>query len=639
MNWADLHFLRPYWFIALLPAVLFLWQLYAKRKQKNFWQDKVDPHLLAHLLIGGMKKSSSSGLWLLTLVWLLAIIALAGPVWEKRLSPVFHSQNNLVIVLDLSRSMNANDMIPSRLEHVKIPLQKYLTVAKEDRIGLVVFAEHAFIASPLSKDFATARDIIKYANTKMIPVQGSRPDTGILKAIELLQQDDKPGQILLVTDGPGEDKARLSQTIKKAQEKNYPVSILAVGSATGGLIPMNPGRVRNEKSKHENHFLTHAGKPVIAKVNETLLRTMAKLGGGLYNQLDKHNNEPRTLVPARISKSHHSNNPPATKAPQWKEFAPFLLFILIPVSSLAFRRGWVGVVFILFFSYGFIGQGVSQASAANTNAVQLSKSTDRNQLYYLKTIWNDLWIRADYQAYQLFKQNRMQAAAEKFNDHLWQGNSWYRMGEFKKAEKAYAKVDTAMGHFNRGNALAQQGLIEAAIAAYSITLGYDMNFKDASINRKLLKDYLAEKQKQNEAKKPPSQNKNSGPRQGRPSKNIAGGADKNAENSALEKQQTKQQEKKGEKDHPGEKKKDSKQGKTTDRPAQDPETNQASKAEASDAKALSVELVKEIKQSSTIGPDQWLHMIKDNPAELLQLKFHAQYLKSDEKIPASKQPW
>lgn len=628
MSWSDLHFLRPYWLIAMIPAALLLWRLYVKRNKKNFWQNRVDPHLLKHLLIGGFEKQSNAGLLLLAFVWLLAIIALAGPVWEKLPSPIFHGDNRLVIALDLSRSMNANDIIPSRLESAKIYLEKYLNISQDDSIGLVVFAEQAFVAAPLSQDKATARDMIKYAYTDIMPIQGSRPDRGILKAIELLQQtNNKPGHILLVTDGPSNKSTDLLfQAIEAAQAKSHTVSILAVGTAEGGLIPLTPGKARGS----ENNFLTQdSGKPVLATVDYSLLKKMAAQGGGHYNLIKDNNSKLDELVAYTATKIDNSKKKPADKTLQWKEFGPYLLFVLIPLSALAFRRGWAGSILLsLVFSHAIMGASITAEA-----------STEAGKQGNIKATWTDLWIRADYQAYKLFKQNRMQAAAEKFNHRLWRGNSWYRMGEFKKAEDEFASVDTATGHFNRGNALAQQGKIEAAIEAYSTALSYDMNFKDASVNRTLLKNYLEQKQKKNAQKKMPSQGKDAKKGQGRPYNNVTGGEAKNAE---FEKQQSERQNQKGssDKDRDGEKDKQSKKGKASNDPAQEPEDKQISDAEAADEKALAVQFVKEIKPSSTIGPDQWLNMIKDNPADLLKLKFSAQYLKSKEKTPeASTQAW
>ena len=625
MNWTDFHFLRPFWFLALAPGALIIWHLLIQRRKKNFWHDKIDKHLLNQLLVGGNTRQSNASLLLLVFVWFLAIFILSAPVWEKRQTPVFRSNNNLAVVLDLSRSMNANDLIPSRLEFVKIPLMKHLTQSNANRIALIVFAEHAYIASPLSQDFVSTLDLVRYANTDIMPVQGSRPDKGILKAIELLQQDtESPGQILLITDGSTKNnQGQLKQAIKLAGEHDYKVSILAVGTVQGGPIPLAPGKAR----RVQKEFLTSAfGQSIVAKVDHNFLKQMADLGKGNVNILKSNKDKPDKLVPYSSNILDDSSKNPADKIPQWKEYSPYLLFLLIPLASLAFRRGWVGsFVLILLFSYC--------TTYSDTSMAETRSKIDRNSI---KAFWDDIWIRPDYQAYEFFKQRRMQSAAEKFKNPLWEGSSWYRMGDFKKAEQAFLSVDTATGHFNRGNALAQQGLIKEAIDAYSIALNYDMNFKDAKINRKLLKTYLDEKKHKKE-KKSPSQSKNSNQGQGKSSNNIS--SDKSGETSPNTKQSKRQDQQGESKQKAVEKDKDSKKGKASDEAVKDSENKKTSEAEAANDKALAVQFEKEIKKSSTIGPEQWLNMIKDDPAELLKLKLRSIYLKSAKKNSDTHQEW
>lgn len=621
MNWEDFHFLRPYWFLAIMPATFLLWQIFILRKQNNFWHDKVDLHLLSHLLVGGRQKQSDSELFMLGFSWLLAIMILAGPVWEKRDSPVFRSNNNLAIVMDLSRSMNANDLIPSRLEFAKVPLEKHIINSNSSRIGLVVFAENAYIASPLARDFVASIDLIKYANTEVMPNQGSRPDRGIIKAIELLQdEENSPGQILLVTDGPAKDKENLlSKAIIQALDYGYSVSILAVGTSEGGSIPANPGQARRIQKEFVKNIM---GQPVIARTNHEMLNKMADLGEGNFNKLNNNKVLPRELVPTPVINMNNSDKKASDHAPQWIEYSPYLLFLLIPLSSLAFRRGWVGSILIIsvfYFSHSDI------AVAQDSNKHKTFKST-----------WTDLWIRTDYQAYKLFKQNRLQAAAEKFTDPLWQGNSWYRIGEFNKAELAFSKVDSATGHFNRGNALAQQGKIKAAIDAYNMALKLDKEHNDAQVNQKLLKNYLEEKKKNQNPKKP-TQGQNTGQGQGRSSKNISSD---DPQQSTLEQLAKRQDQKGSNKDeNPAEKDKDSKKGKATNEKIKDSENNKKSDAEAADKTALAVQIDDEIKKSATIGPEQWLNMIKDDPSELLKLKLFSEYIKSGNKANEKRQAW
>ncbi|MEO6147876.1 MAG: VWA domain-containing protein, partial [Sulfuriferula sp.] len=146
------HFLRPLWLFALIPLILMLWMMWRRRLLSRSWQRVVDPRLLAHLLIG---KNARQGPWAMLAVGLgglLAILALAGPAWQKLPQPVFRQQSALVLVLDLSLSMNATDIQPSRLERAKLKLRDILNQHKEGQTGLIVYAATPFVVSPLTTD-------------------------------------------------------------------------------------------------------------------------------------------------------------------------------------------------------------------------------------------------------------------------------------------------------------------------------------------------------------------------------------------------------------------------------------------------------------------------------------------------------
>ena len=252
MDWpAELHLLRPVWLWALLPALLIIVRLIALRLQNNFWNKHVDAHLLPHLLTGEQGKQSKGNLLLLSLGWMIAVIALAGPVWERLPSPSQRNESALVIVMDLSQSMNSRDVTPSRIEAVKKQLLRYLDQAQEGSIGLVLFAQQAYIGAPLSSDFSTVKDIVKHLDSEIVPVQGSRPEQGVALAVSLLQRGaSKEGQILLVTDGSHDFQALFDAALKSS-EMNYPLSIIGVGTE---VMPHQKYEVHQEDLVNYTHL-------------------------------------------------------------------------------------------------------------------------------------------------------------------------------------------------------------------------------------------------------------------------------------------------------------------------------------------------------------------------------------------------
>jgi hypothetical protein len=139
----ELHFLRPYWFLALVPLLLILiglWVgLWRARRAGTAWQGLVDAHLLPHLLVGEPGRPRRLPLVLLALAWLMGVVALAGPVRERLPQPVFSTTAKRVILLDLSPSMNAADVAPSRLARARFEVLDLLAASREGQVALIAF--------------------------------------------------------------------------------------------------------------------------------------------------------------------------------------------------------------------------------------------------------------------------------------------------------------------------------------------------------------------------------------------------------------------------------------------------------------------------------------------------------------------
>ena len=178
------HFLQPLWLLAVLPMLALLWGLARPGRADNPWRRIVDAQLLPLLMAGRTGSAGRGALWLLAAGWLIAVLALANPAWERQPRPVFQTTAARVIVLDLSRSMTAPDLQPSRLARARYKVEDMLNRMGEGQTGLVVFAGDAFTVSPLTRDVNTIRALLKALDTGIMPAQGSRADLGLLKADE-----------------------------------------------------------------------------------------------------------------------------------------------------------------------------------------------------------------------------------------------------------------------------------------------------------------------------------------------------------------------------------------------------------------------------------------------------------------------
>ena len=202
------HFLRPLWFFALIPLLLLIWWMFFRRTGESNWEAICDERLLPHILIRGSGRTRKVSMILAAIGGLLGIIALAGPVWEKLPQPVFTAQDALVIALDLTRSMDAGDVSPSRLERARFKIRDILDQRHEGQTALLVYAGEAFTVTPLTDDNDTIKSQLNALNTDIMPVFGNRTDKAVTKALDLLKQAGmRRGHVLLITDEVDEDAA------------------------------------------------------------------------------------------------------------------------------------------------------------------------------------------------------------------------------------------------------------------------------------------------------------------------------------------------------------------------------------------------------------------------------------------------
>ena len=201
-SWSDFHFLRPLWLAALPVGVWFCWYVWRRMQQGGSWRTACDPSLLPHLMVGADRARRRWPLAAMMAAVALTSLALAGPAWRHVEQPVYRSLDARVIVLDLSTSMNAPDLPPSRLTRARFKVVEILRRSRDRQTGLVAFAGDAFFVSPLTQDANTLINLLPSLRTSVMPVQGSRPDRGLEIAGELLAQGGAVrGDVVLVTDG------------------------------------------------------------------------------------------------------------------------------------------------------------------------------------------------------------------------------------------------------------------------------------------------------------------------------------------------------------------------------------------------------------------------------------------------------
>ena len=233
------------------------------------WKSVCDAKLLPYILSQGTNKSSRFPLILAAIAASLCIIATAGPAFEKLAKPVYREQSRLVILMDLSQSMDASDIKPTRMERAKLKLLDILKMRKAGQTALVVYAADAFTVTPLTDDSNTIANLVPTLETSLMPSQGSHAYAAINKSLQLLQQASAAsGDVLLITDDITD---RDLQSINNLSSKGYRLSVLGVGTKDGSPVSLNGGFLQDSN-----------GAIIIPKLNPEKRQQAALSGGGLY---------------------------------------------------------------------------------------------------------------------------------------------------------------------------------------------------------------------------------------------------------------------------------------------------------------------------------------------------------------------
>ncbi len=456
----DFHFLNPEWFLALLPLAAILWAASRQGAGHNAWQRVVDRQLLPYLLM----ERGGAARWLpLALAgagWLAAVIALANPTFERRPVPAVRPEAARVVVLDLSRSMDAADLKPTRLTRARYKVADILERSRDGQVGLVAFAGDAFVVAPLSDDADTLLGMLEALSTEVMPVRGSRPDLALTKAGEILDQAGvRGGEVILVGDDPGDERAR--EAAAALAQAGRSLSVIGVGTEEGAPVP----GARDPE-----------GRPALARLDPSGLAALALAGGGDYAPLSADGSDLDRVLHRQTGPAQPRAQAGQTEADQWDGLGPWIALGLLPLGALAFRRGWLlGAVLALTLTQGALTPSPALALG-----------------------WDDLWQRRDQQAAAALAAGDAQRALDLAEQPGQRGTASYRLGDYQAAAAAFAGAGGADADYNRGNALALDGRLEDAIAAYDAALKREPGMADAEYNKARVEELLKQQQQQQE---------------------------------------------------------------------------------------------------------------------------------------------
>jgi Ca-activated chloride channel family protein len=267
-----IHFAQAqYLFLIFLIPVFFVIQAVLLRLRKRKIRKFGDEKLVEQLMPSYSKSKVWVRLTLFSIGFFFFAIGLSRPQIGARLKEQEIKGAEIIIAMDVSNSMLAEDYSPNRLDRAKLAVSRLVDKLRDDRIGLVIFAGTSFVQLPVTTDYVSAKMFLNTIDTGSIPIQGTAMGDAITTCIRSFsQQSDKSRAIILITDGENHEDDPVAAT-KQAAEMGIKVFTIGVGSPEGKPIPMN-GELLKDKD----------GEIVVSRLDEEVLKEVAQAGNGAY---------------------------------------------------------------------------------------------------------------------------------------------------------------------------------------------------------------------------------------------------------------------------------------------------------------------------------------------------------------------
>lgn len=626
----SFHFAQVQWLWGLIaiPVVWFLFALFyrgrgsAAQKLKDF----ADPHLIPHLLEEGgasdkitSRLSKALALW--SLLWFLGILALAGPRWDFTTVKAFAPASHLVLVLDMSRSMDASDISPSRLTRARQEIEDLLNADAGINYALIAFDAVPHMITPLSDDISSIRSLLPSLTSDIVYSQGADLAAALDMAADMLE--NAPGNnkhVLILSDGGFESSdADIYEATRQLNKAGARLHGFGFGSAEGAPIPDGKGGLVKDKS----------GQTVISRLNEPQFKQIVQDGGGLYRRASYLSDDTNAIL-SQIRMLGAAEEKAQKTAIFWEE--RFYLFLL-PALLLFLpwlRRGAAFPVLLAFFM-------LQVASPAHAFELR------------------DLFLNKEQQAARAMEEQRYDQAVQNFDDPYQKGVAQYRAGDYQGAAQSFAQSNKPgaqeKARYNLGNAQLMGGQIEEAIKTYEGLLKENPDHEDARHNLEIARKLLKQQQKdQNQDKQ--NQSGGSGENKKNQDQQNKGNQQKESENGQQNGENESASDQKGQDQAEGEKpdeqgredkrEQEEKSGAQGDEDKRDQEQQDKEgqrKGQSAQQDEKGEKAGQNLKQQQPAGQegngrqtrprtqkdinaDQWLERMESNPEQFLKNKFY-----------------
>ena len=310
------------WWLIAIPVFVIAYIVMTKRKERQL-KAFGDPELMAQLMPDASKSRPIWKFCLMLVALVLLIVAAARPQFGQKENTIKRQGIEVMVALDISNSMLAEDVAPNRLDRAKQMLSKMIDNMVDDKVGLVVFAGEAFTQLPITCDYVSAKMFLNTITPNLIQTQGTAIGTALQTAITSFgSPESEAGRaIILITDGENHEDDAIAAA-KKAHELGIKVFVIGIGKPEGAPIP-KPGT--------NDYFKDRQGQVVVSKLNEEMCQQIAQAGSGVYVRCDNTNTAMRALQQEldHIATSELESTVYADYNEQYQSFALITLFLLM----------------------------------------------------------------------------------------------------------------------------------------------------------------------------------------------------------------------------------------------------------------------------------------------------------------------
>lgn len=463
------HFLRPAWALAIIPWLVITLVQNRREVSRSMFGGIIAPHLLEHLRLQRFESRWLNPLTFTRVITILLLIMLMGPSWRQQPSPLSQDEAALVILLDVSSSMQQKDIQPSRLQRAKQKIGDLLALRPDKKAALIVYAGSAHTVLSLTADQEILRQYLAAITPAIMPRTGKFPEYALPLVEAVLRESDAPATLVLFTDGLGvESTAAFESYINRSGDQ-----LLVVGVGT------------------------EAQEQGLAPLERRSLEALASATGGSYQDLTVDDSDVRRLN--RKIDSHYVII--EDSALPWLDSGYVLVYPAMILFLFWFRRGWTLTWAWLLVPLLLAGNPVPAEAQPEPTAgdpvqaeaaVRKESVTATDRLQSGLQWFADLWLTGDQQGRLLMQAGDYRAAAAHFEDPMWKALAYYYAEDFMLAAEYFSRSDSDDALFDEANARAHARDYVRAVNRYDRLLERNPDYPGASQNRQRVQELIDE---------------------------------------------------------------------------------------------------------------------------------------------------